>query len=93
MAGKLESETVKGMSLKGKLHNPAGVTTWGPLPDTEAMYLMWDGALSGIYLVMGEPTQASSSSTRVRHPSASGAYHSLEQARAAVKRFIEADSN
>ena len=67
-----------------------GITSWGPLPDTENMYIMWDGPGSGLYLYPHDPDLASSAALgmRIRHTSASSLYGTLKQAGKAVHAFV-----
>jgi hypothetical protein len=66
-----------------------GMTRWGPLPDTESLYLFWGGPGSGIYLEHGIDG-GQSGQTRVRHASASGTYDTAKQAQRAVEAFVSA---
>jgi hypothetical protein len=63
-----------------------GMTRWGPLPDTEDLFLFWGGPGSGICLEYGQdgPQQP------VRHPSASGTYATVKEAQRAVEAFTRA---
>jgi hypothetical protein len=70
---------------------PTGLTTWGPLPDTGIMHILWPGPGSGLFLVIGQPDTVGVPMTRIEHPSASGSYDSRAEARKAVHAFIAAD--
>ena len=63
-----------------------GMTRWGPLPETEDLYLFWDGPGSGIYLEHG----IDGDQIHVRHASASGTYDTPKQAQRAVDAFVAA---
>ena len=68
---------------------PTGLTTWGPLPGTAVMHILWPGPGSGLFLVIGQPDTAGVLMTM--HPSASGSYGTRTEARRAVHAFIAAD--
>jgi hypothetical protein len=34
---------------------PTGLTTWGPLPGTGIMHILWPGPYSALFLVTGQP--------------------------------------
>ncbi len=70
---------------------PTGLTTWGPLPGTGTMHILWPGPGSGLFLVIGQPDTAGSQMTRIGHASASGSYDTRTGARRAVQAFIAAD--
>jgi hypothetical protein len=53
---------------------PTGLTTWGPLPGTGIMHILWPGPGSGLFLVTGQPDTAGVPVTRIEHASASGTY-------------------
>lgn len=77
------------MSLSAKIARQPlawGMTRWGPLPDTEDLFLFWDGPGAGIYLEHG----AGGPQARVRHPSASGEYATPMEAQRAVDAFVAA---
>jgi hypothetical protein len=66
---------------------PTGLTTWGPLPGTGTMHILWPGPGSGLFLVMGQPNAPGSQMTRIEHVSASGSYGTRTEARTAVRAF------
>lgn len=71
-----------------------GITYWGPLPETDSMYVQWDGPACGLYLCTGNPEQASTPpGMRIRHDSASGTYNTVKQAEQALARFIAAGTS
>ena len=70
---------------------PTGLTTWGPLPGTGIMHILWPGPGAGLFLVIGQPDTADVPMTRVEHASASGTYGTRDGARTAVRAFIAAD--
>lgn len=70
---------------------PTGLTTWGPLPGTAVMHILWPGPGSGLFLVIGQPDTAGVPMTRIEHASASGSYGTRAEARSAVHAFIAAD--
>jgi hypothetical protein len=70
---------------------PTGLTTWGPLPGTAIMHILWPGPGSGLFLVIGQPEAADVPMTRIEHRSASGAYDTRAVARKAVHAFIAAE--
>lgn len=67
-----------------------GITYWGPLPGTDAMYVQWDGPGGGLYLYAGNPESAGAPGMRVRHPSAGGTYDTTREAERALAAFIAA---
>lgn len=67
-----------------------GMTSWGPLPDTEDMHVMWDGPGSGLYLYAADPGSGSALPMRIRHASASGTYGTVREAERAVRAFVAA---
>jgi hypothetical protein len=74
-----------------ELRYPTGLTTWGPLPGTAIMHILWPGPGSGLFLVIGQPEAADVPMTPIEHPSASGSYDSRAGARKALHAFIAAE--
>lgn len=66
-----------------------GITSWGPLPGTEDLHVMWDGPGSGLFLAKGDPG-AVELRKPIRHPSASGTYQTLREAEKAASAFAAA---
>jgi hypothetical protein len=71
--------------------SPTGLTTWGPLPGTGIMHILWPGPGAGLFLVIGQPEDAGVPMTRIEHASASGTYDDRNGARRAVHAFIAAN--
>ena len=54
------------------------------LPDTDRLWLHWDGPATGLYLASDKAMR------RIDHSSASGTYGTRKQAQAAAEAFIAA---
>ncbi len=52
---------------------PTGLTTWGPLPGTGIMHIMWMSPGSGLFLVLGQPDTPGAPLTRIGMPAPAGA--------------------
>jgi len=63
-----------------------GLIRWGPLPETEDLFLFWSGPVGGLYLEKG----IGGPQKRIGHPTASGIYASVEEAEKAVNAFVRA---
>jgi hypothetical protein len=67
-----------------------GLTKWGPLPNTDDMWIMWNGPGEGLYLWPQDPAKRGQLHTciRIRHESASGTYATVREAERAVTAFV-----
>jgi hypothetical protein len=71
-----------------------GITYWGPLPETDSVFVQWDGPGSGLYLYSGNPQEARMPGVRVNAPSAArGTFATLAEAEKALAAFIEAGTS
>ena len=63
-----------------------GLTSWGPLPGTGDLHLMWDGPASPLFLLKGD-LGITRIRHQVRHPAACGMYVTWQQAERAVREL------
>jgi hypothetical protein len=69
-----------------------GMTKWGPLPDTEDMWIFWGGPGDGLEMFARDPSASTiaQGGRRIQHPTASGTYATLAAAEKAVNAFVAA---
>jgi hypothetical protein len=64
-----------------------GMTSWGPLPGTRDMHVLWDGPGGGLYLYARDPSSGAVG-RGIRHSSAGAEYKTLREAERAVDAFV-----
>jgi len=77
------------MSLPARLKEqsgPTGLTLFGPLPETEDLYLLWLGPGARLYLGVN-PFNADGALVPIEHPTANGVYLTRGEARDAANAF------
>jgi len=65
-----------------------GMQKWGPLPDTDHLFLVWDGPGGHVYLT--DDRKPAVAGLPVRHPSLRGTFDSLRDVERGVSEFVAA---